>query len=187
MEALVTAFVAAFLCGWGDKTQLIAALLTARTGRPGIILLGLFAAALASHTVAAAAGVMVAGSIPPAAMSLMVALALLFGGIAGFVPRAEPSLGSMKLPLILVVFLLCLGAEVGDRAQFLTFALAGRFDSVALATAGATAGTFAACLPAILLGDQLKAALPLRALRYGVAALFLIAGFVVAVQALGLA
>ena len=35
MEALVTAFVAAFLAEWGDKTQLIAAMLAARTRKPG--------------------------------------------------------------------------------------------------------------------------------------------------------
>jgi putative Ca2+/H+ antiporter (TMEM165/GDT1 family) len=34
MEALVTAFVAAFLGEWGDKTQLIVAMLAAGTKRP---------------------------------------------------------------------------------------------------------------------------------------------------------
>lgn len=186
MDALVSAFVAAFLAGWGDKTQLVVALLAARTQRPTTILAGLFLAALASHAVAAFAGTLIAGTITIRAMSLMVALALLFGGGAGLIRRREPSLGTMKLPLILTALLLCLAAETGDRAQFLTFALAGRFDAPVLAAAGATAGTLAACLPAALLGARLQVDLPIRAIRYVVAGLFLITGFIVAVQALQL-
>ena len=56
-----------------------------------------------------------------------------------------------------------------------------------MAAAGATAGTLAACLPAAVLGDRFFEAVPLRAIRYGIAALFLVAGFIVAVGALGLA
>ena len=52
MDALVTAFVAAALGEWGDKTQLIVAMLAAQSGRPGRVLIGLFLAALASSLVA---------------------------------------------------------------------------------------------------------------------------------------
>ena len=76
---------------------------------------------------------------------------------------------------------------MGDRTQFLTFALAGRFDSALLAAAGATAGALAACLPALILGEQLEKAAPMRVLRYAGAALFLLAGFIAAVNALQLA
>lgn len=184
MEPLVTTFVAVFLSGWGDKTQFIVALLAARSGRPGLVLAGLLVAALASNLVAAWAGTMIGATIPPRAASLMVALALLLGG---FVPRSAPSLGSMKLPLILVAAILCLAAETGSRGQFLTFALAARFDSVWLAMAGASAGLLAATVPAALLGDRLAKAIPLRAIRFTTGGLFLIIGFIVAMQALRLA
>ncbi|MDQ8756818.1 TMEM165/GDT1 family protein [Sphingosinicella sp. LHD-64] len=187
MDALVTAFVAAFLAGWGDPTQRVTARLSARTGRPGLVILGLLAAIVASSVVAGAAGVLVAGTVPVRAMSLMVALALLYSGVAGLIPRRDPSLGSMTLPAVLIAAILSLAAEMGERAQFLTFALAGRFDSLPLTAAGAAAGTLAACLPAALLGDAFFGAVPLRAIRYAVAGLFLIAGFIVAVGALGLA
>jgi putative Ca2+/H+ antiporter (TMEM165/GDT1 family) len=186
MDALVTAFVAAFLAGWGDPTQRVTARLSAQTGRPGFVILGLVAL-VASSVVAGAAGVMIAGTVSVSAMSLMVALALLYSGVAGLIPRRDPSLGSMRLPAIFTAAILCLAAELGERAQFLTFALAGRFGSMELAAAGATAGTLAACLPAALLGDRFFEAVPLRAIRYTVAALFLVAGFIVAVQALQLA
>lgn len=187
MDALLTAFVAAALAEWGDKTQLLVAMLAATTQRPGRVLAALALAALASNLAAAYAGLFVAGTITIRAMTLMVALALLFAGISGLIRRKPPAPSAPKRLLILSAAILLLAAEFGDRTQFLTFALAGRFDSAPLAAAGATAGTLAACLPAALLGDKLGEALPLRAIRYTVAALFLIAGFLTAVQALQLA
>ena len=186
MEALVTAFVAAALAEWGDKTQLVVVMLAATTRRPGQVLAGLALAALASNVVAGLAGVYIAQTITIRAMTLMTALALLFAGGSGLIRRKPPAPATIRVPL-LTALILCLAAEMGDRTQFLTFALAGRFDSAPLAAAGATAGTLAACLPAVLLGDRLSTVVPLRAIRYAVAALFLIAGFIVAMQALQLA
>ncbi|HWT13041.1 MAG TPA: TMEM165/GDT1 family protein [Allosphingosinicella sp.] len=187
MDALVTAFVAAALGEWGDKTQLVVALLAARSGRPAAVLAGLFVAAALSCGAAAFAGALVAETITIRAMTLLVAVALLFAGIAGLIRRKPPSIGSARTPALLAAIILCLAAELGDRTQFLTFALAGRFDSPALAGAGATAGMLAACVPAALLGAQLQSLVPVRAIRIGGAALFLITGFIVAVNALRLA
>jgi putative Ca2+/H+ antiporter (TMEM165/GDT1 family) len=187
MDALLTTFVAAALAEWGDKTQLVVAALAARRGKPVLIMLGLFLAALASNFVAAYAGAYVNDGIAIRAMTLLVALALLFGGIAGLFRRKPPSLGSGRAPLLVTAFVLCLAAELGDRSQFFAFAFAARFDSPALAAAGATAGIMVAAVPAILLGDRLLTAVPLRAIRYSVAGLFLIAGFITAMQALQLA
>lgn len=186
MDALVTTFVAAALAEWGDKTQLLVAALTARSGRPGRILAALFAAVLVSNLFAAMAGVLVGGLITGRAMTLLVALALLFAGLAGLIRRQSGGLGDSANPLFLAAFILFLAAEFGDRSQFLTFALAGRFDSVALATAGAVAGIMAAAIPAALLGARLESVVPVRAIRYAGAAAFLLIGFIVAVQALQL-
>lgn len=187
MDALVTAFVAASLGEWGDRTQLIVAMLAARSGRPGRVLIGLFLAAVASSLAAAFAGTLIASTITIRAMTLMVALSLLFAGVSGLIRRKEPSAGSTRTPLILAAFVLCLAAEIGDRTQFVTFALAGRFNSPALAAAGATAGIIATALPAALLGDRLKAVVPMRGIRIAGAILFLIAGFLTAINALQLA
>ena len=186
MDALLTTLVAAFLAEWGDKTQLLVAMLAATTRRPATVLAALFLAALASNVAAAIAGVYIADTIAIRAMTLMVALALLFGGASGLLRRKPPAPTAPKRLLILSAAILLLAAEFGDRTQFLTFALAGRFDSAPLAAAGATAGTLAACLPAALLGDKLATTVPLRAIRYTVAGLFLIAGFITAVNALRL-
>jgi putative Ca2+/H+ antiporter (TMEM165/GDT1 family) len=186
MAALLTAFVAAFLCAWGDKTQLLVATLSAGTKKPGQVVAGLILAALASNIAAAYAGIWIASSITIRAMTLLTALALLFAGLSGLIARRQKPESGGRVP-ILATFILCLAAEMGDRIQFLTFALAGRFDSAPLAAAGASAGLVAACLPAAMLGDHLQSAIPVRAIRWAVSAVLTLAGFIVAVRALQLA
>ena len=186
MDALVASFVAAFLSGWGDKTQLLAALLVGRTNRPGILLLSLLAALLAGHLFAAFAGAALVGMMPIRAAGLLLALALLFAGLAGLVRRRAPSAGSLTLPLLVAATIMLLAAQIGDRAPFITFALAARFDAPLLAAAGGTAGALAACLPALALGGEFEAKVPLRAIQLGIAALLLVAGVAVAVSALAL-
>ncbi|HST36180.1 MAG TPA: TMEM165/GDT1 family protein [Allosphingosinicella sp.] len=186
MEALVTAFVAAFLGEWGDKTQLVVAMLAATTKKPGQVLIGLFLAALASSVAASLAGVYIAQTVTIRAMTLLTALALLFAAGSGLITRRDPAPATARVP-ILTAFILCLAAELGDRTQFTTFALAGRFNSAPLAAAGATAAILAACIPAAMLGASFRETIPLRPIRYAVAALFLIVGFIAAVKALQLA
>ncbi|WP_129792034.1 TMEM165/GDT1 family protein [Sphingosinicella sp. CPCC 101087] len=186
MDALVTAFVAASLAEWGDKSQLLVALLAARSGRPGLVLAGALAAAILSSAAAAFAGTLIGGTITIRAMSLLVALALLFAGVAGLVRRGPPALGSPRTPAILAAAILCLAAQMGDRTQFITFALSGRFDSPSLAAAGAIAGILGAAVPAALLGRSFATTVPIRAIRIVGAFLFLITGFVVALKALQL-
>jgi putative Ca2+/H+ antiporter (TMEM165/GDT1 family) len=186
MAALLASFVAAFLCAWGDRTQFLAATLAAGTKKPGPVLAGLILAALASNIVAAFAGVWIAGTINLRAMTLLTALALLFGGLFGLIPRKQKPESAARFPLI-ATFILCLAAETGDRVQFLTFALAGRFDSAPLAAAGASAGMIAACVPAVMLGDRLQSTVPVRGIRWAVAGLLLVVGFIIAMKALQLA
>jgi len=185
MEALVTSFVAALIAGWSDKTQSVTAMLAETTKRPLLVLAGLFLALAASNIVAGIAGVYIAQAINVRAQTLLLALALLFAGASGLIRRRPPRPATIKLPL-LTAFILCLATELGDRTQFLTFALAGRFDSAPFAAAGATAGALAACLPALILGARLDKAVPMRVIRYAGSALFLLTGFIAAVQALQL-
>ena len=186
MDALVTSFVAAFLSGWGDKTQLLTALLVSRTDRRGILFLSLFAALLAGHLLAAFAGGALVGLIPIRAAGLLLGLALLLAGLTGLIPRRAPNAGSLTLPLAIAATIMLLAAQLGDRAPFVTFALAARFDAPMLAAAGGTAGALAACLPALALSKEIEAKLPLRAIRLGIALLFVIAGVAVSVSALAL-
>ena len=188
MDALLTTFVAAALAEWGDRTQLFVIVLAARFAKPGAILAGLGVAALANALIAAFGGAFVHDLVATRALLLLVALALLMAGAGSLISRRPPAIAARWrtgafVTAAVSLFLL----EIGDKTQFLTFALAARFDSVALAAAGATAGILAANAPAAVLGEALGRTAPVRAIRYAIASLFLIGGSIVAVKALELA
>lgn len=187
MEALLTTFVAAALAEWGDKTQLLVIALAARYGKAAPILLGVAVAALANSLIAAAGGILVNGYIVLRAISLLIAVALIFAGVAGLIGGKAPETGRDwgRGPFLAAAagfFVL----EFGDKTQFLTFALAARFDALALAAAGATAGILVSCAPAALMGTELGKYVPLKAVRIGVGILFLLVAFIVAINALQL-
>jgi putative Ca2+/H+ antiporter (TMEM165/GDT1 family) len=187
LEALLTTFVAALLAEWGDKTQLLVVALAAHYRRPLPILAGVAVAALANAMIASAGGVFVNGYVVLRAASLLVAVALLFAGVAGFLGGKAPDLGDLRKT---GPFLASVGSffvlEFGDKTQFLTFSLVAQFDSFALGVAGASAGVLAASVPAVLLGETYPRSVPLRPVRIAIACLFLTVGLVVALKALRL-
>lgn len=186
METLLGAFMAAGLAEFGDKTQLLVIALMLRFGRPGAVLAGVSAGALANAAIAAAGGAMIHDMIMLRAASLLVALALLYAGIAGLIAARSPELRGWKLPAAAAAAIAFFLAEFGDKTQFLTLALAARYDAPLLAAAGATAGIIAANLPVLALGARARALLPLRAIRIGASVCFLLAGSIVAINALRL-
>ncbi len=189
MDALLTTFLAALLAEVGDKTQLLVLALAVRYQRPVPVLLGVAAAAVANNLIAAIGGVVIHGLITLRAISLLVAIALVFAGVAGLIrQRDESEMGSTWKtgPFITTTscfFLL----EFGDKTQFLTVALSAQYNALMLAAAGATAGVLAANAPIVFLAGRATSVLPLKPLRIGIAVLFLLAGFIVAIGALRLA
>lgn len=183
MEPLVTAFVGAALAEWGDKTHFLVMALAARFGRPGRILAGAALAALAGSAIAAVAGSLLAGIITIRALTLLVAVALLFAGFAGLIGERAPerALKWTHTPFLAAAIGFFV-VEFGDRSQFLTFAIAARYDSAVLTALGATAGLLAASVPAALHGEQLAKAAPMRGLKTAIACLFLLAGLIVAIH-----
>ncbi len=187
MDALLTTFIAALLAEFGDKTQLLALALAVRYRAPLSVLAGVALAALANNLLAAAGGVLINGLITLRAITLLVAIALIFAGVAGFLRQQDESgMGSTwKTGPFLTTAVCYFLLEFGDKTQFLTATLAARYDALALAAAGGTMGVIAANVPIVLLGDR-ASALPLKPIRFSIAALFLLAGFVVAINALRL-
>jgi putative Ca2+/H+ antiporter (TMEM165/GDT1 family) len=77
-------------------------------------------------------------------------------------------------------------AEIGDKTQIATVALAARYQDAVAVVAGTTIGMMLANAPVLWFGDRLATRLPLRAIRYGAAALFALLAIVTAADALGL-
>lgn len=192
MDALITTFIAAALAEVGDKTQLLVIAFAVRYRAPAPVIAGVAVAALANSLLAAAGGTLISGAITLRAISLLVAIALLFAGVAGFIrgkSAAEigPGWGATWKTGPFVTTAACFFLiEFGDKTQFLTLALSAQFDAFGLAAAGATAGVVAANLPAIVLAERAPDMLKLGRLRLAVAALFLLVGSVVGLTALRL-
>lgn len=187
MDALFISFLAAALGEFGDRTQLLVALLAVRFGRALPVLAGAAVGALANAFIASLAGVLVNDGITLRAISLLVAVAMIYAGATGFFEKKPLAIGDRwRTGAFFSSALLFFLAEFGDKTQFLTFAFAAQYDALWLTALGAGAGMLAAAAPAALLGRRFEATLPLRPIRYGVAALFLFGGFIVAINALRL-
>ena len=72
-------------------------------------------------------------------------------------------------------------AEMGDKTQLATVALAARFDALAWVVIGTTLGMMLANAPAVLLGEGLARRLPLDKIRWIAASVFVLTGIVTVV------
>jgi putative Ca2+/H+ antiporter (TMEM165/GDT1 family) len=158
----------------GDKTQLLALLLAARFRRPGPIVAGILLATLANHAAAAAVGGWVAAQLGPTLLRwvigggfvLMAAWMLVPDNLDDDELRTGPSRFGVLGTTVVAFFL----AEMGDKTQIATVALAARFPDLWAVVAGTTLGMMIANVPAVFLGERVARAVPMR-LVHGVSAL----------------
>lgn len=187
MDALLPPLVAAFLAEWGDKTQLLAAMLSIRFRRPRAVLAGIALAAFLNSLAAAFAGSLIADLLTFRALTLMAAVALIFAGVGGLLPQKAPKLHSQGVGgVVFASFFAFAVLEFGDKTQFMTTALAARSDSIWLAAIGATIGIVAANAPAIMMAERFTVTVPVRPIRIVAGVILLLAGVITALGALRL-
>jgi putative Ca2+/H+ antiporter (TMEM165/GDT1 family) len=171
MDAFLVATGIVALAEIGDKTQLLAFLLAARFRRPLPIILGIFIATLLNHAFAAAVGALVSELLGPSVMRWVLGLSFLAMAIWALIPdhvdEAEAALP--KLGVFLTTLLAFFLAEMGDKTQVATVALAARYTEIAAVVAGTTLGMMIANVPAVLFGERIANRIPL-ALVHGIAA-----------------
>lgn len=187
MEALVPAFIAALVTQFGDRSAWLAAVLGDRYRRPLIVALAAGLAHALGNGLAALGGGLVAAMLTPNAKALLVALALLLGGGGALFPmgkldRLERWRMGPVVTALLGIFILALG----DRTQFLTFAIAAGTGAPWLAATGAALGAFAVAFVATLVGEIGWQKLPQRGWRIASGVAMLGAGAVVGLGALRL-
>lgn len=177
MEALFTSTALVALAEMGDKTQLLAMLLATRFRRPLPIMLGILAATLANHFLAALLGHSIAGVLTQAWFRYAVAASFIIMAGWTLIPDKFDEDEPLKAPTKAGVFITTLVAfflvEMGDKTQVATVALGARFDNVLAVTSGTTLGMMIANVPAVLFGETLARKVPMRALQVAAALLFL--------------
>jgi putative Ca2+/H+ antiporter (TMEM165/GDT1 family) len=187
MDALMAALVAAALAQFGDRTAWLAAILSDRYRKPGLVIAMAALALVAASGLAAALGAVIGPKLAPNAQQLMLALALLLQGGGSFFPAKAPErLDRWKIGAIATTALGLFILAFGDGVQFIVLTLAARTAVPALAAIGATIGSLVVIVPAALMGEAALLKLRLKPLRIAIGTVFLIFGIVLALGALRL-
>jgi putative Ca2+/H+ antiporter (TMEM165/GDT1 family) len=178
LEAFLVSTGIVALGEMGDKTQLLALLLAARFRRPVPIILGILVATLANHTAAGLVGDWIARALGPDWLRWVIGGSFLAMAAWMLVPdEIDASEGGRQLfgvfGTTVVAFFL---AEMGDKTQIATVALAARYHALAEVVVGTTLGMMIANVPAVLLGDRAARKVSMRLVHAIAAAIFALLG-----------
>jgi putative Ca2+/H+ antiporter (TMEM165/GDT1 family) len=176
VQALIVSFIAVAIAEIGDKTQLLSLTLAAKYRRPWPICIGIFLATLANHALAGEVGALLAHWISPRALQWAVAIS--FVAMAGWalIPDkadAEAATKHSGHGLVVATIITFFLAEMGDKTQIATVALAAQYRPLWQVVAGTTLGMMAANVPVVWLGARFASRIPLRMARTSAAVLFL--------------
>jgi putative Ca2+/H+ antiporter (TMEM165/GDT1 family) len=187
MEAFLVSAGLVAVAEIGDKTQLLAIVLATRFRKPVPIVLGILAATLANHALAAFAGQFAAGLIEGQWFRIAIAASFVVMGLWTLVPdkldedEAPRGRGGVFLTTLVAFFLVAMG----DKTQLATVALGAQFDNLVAVTAGTTLGMMLANVPAVLLGNALVQRISMKAVRLVAAASFVAVGAWMLAETLG--
>lgn len=178
MNAFLISTAIVALAEIGDKTQLLAFILAARFRKPWPIVLGILIATLANHALAGALGTWLIALLSPQVLRWVLGLSFL--AMAGWMLIPDKfNEDDAKLARFgvfgttLVAFFL---AEMGDKTQVATVALAAQYQAFIAVVAGTTLGMMIANVPAVLLGDRIAGRMPVRLVHGVAAAIFAVLG-----------
>jgi putative Ca2+/H+ antiporter (TMEM165/GDT1 family) len=186
LEAFLVSTGVVALAEFGDKTQLLAFILAARFRKPVPIIGAILAATLANHALAGAVGAWITSLLGPQTLRIVLGLSFIAMALWTLIPDRLDE-GAAKLPhagvfaTTLVAFFL---AEMGDKTQIATVALAARYHAFGAVVAGTTLGMMIANVPAVLVGGRLAHRLPIRLVHAIAAAIFAVLG-VIALTGIG--
>lgn len=174
MEALLVSTLVVALGEIGDKTQLLSLLLAARFKRPVPIIVGIFAATLLNHSFAGLVGGWIRSAVSPDLLRLGLGISFVAIALWALKPDklVEKEQAYGRFGIFAVTLLAFFLAEIGDKTQLATVALAARFDNLVAVVAGTTLGMLLADVPAVLLAERLSLKVPVHMMRYAAAALF---------------
>ena len=162
----------------GDKTQLLAFILAAKFRKPGPIIAGILAATLVNHGFAGALGSWITSLVGPEVLRWI--LGLSFIGMAAWtlIPDTidEKEAKTARFGVFGTTLVAFFMAEMGDKTQVATIALAARYHSFFAVVAGTTLGMMIANVPAVLLGDRIADRMPVTLVHRIAAAIFAILG-----------
>jgi putative Ca2+/H+ antiporter (TMEM165/GDT1 family) len=177
MEALLISLATVAVAEMGDRTQLLSLVLATHYRQPWPILGGILLATLANHAAAGAVGVWFGRFLSPALLDGIVGAGMLAMALWTLKPdRFDEDAPIGRRGAFLATLVAFFIAEIGDKTQIATVALAAGYESLAAVVAGTTAGMLLANAPVVFLGKAFADRLPMSLIHRGAAALFAMLG-----------
>ncbi len=179
MEALFISTGIVALAEVGDKTQLLAFILAARFKKPIPIILGILVATIINHGLAGALGGWIITYVNPAILRWILGLSFIAMAIWTMIPdkiEEEQTQVAQKLGIFGATFVTFFLAEMGDKTQLATIAMAAHYGVPHLVVMGTTLGMLIADVPAVLMGDKLTNKISMKWVHSVAAAIFIFLG-----------
>jgi putative Ca2+/H+ antiporter (TMEM165/GDT1 family) len=179
MEALLISTGVVALAEIGDKTQLLAFILAARFKKPLPIIAGILCATIVNHGMAGALGAWITATLSPEVLRWVLGASFLGMAAWTLIPdkiEEEETRIAGKFGVFgatLVTFFL---AEMGDKTQIATVAMAAHYAYPLLVVIGTTLGMLIADVPAVFAGDKLASKIPMKLVHSIAAAIFALLG-----------
>lgn len=179
MESLLISTGVVALAEIGDKTQLLAFILAARFKKPVPIILGIFCATVVNHGLAGALGAWITSVVSPDAMRWILGISFIGMAIWTMIPdkieEEETQLGKKwgVFGATLITFFL---AEMGDKTQIATVALAAHYAAPLMVVIGTTLGMLIADVPAVFVANKFAEKIPMKLVHSIAAAVFAVLG-----------
>lgn len=179
MESLFVSTGVVALAEIGDKTQLLAFILAARFKKPVPIIAGILLATLVNHGLAGALGAWITATISPDVLRWILGVSFIAMAAWTLIPdkiEDEETQVAQKLGVFGATLITFFLAEMGDKTQIATVAMAAHYPDPMLVVAGTTLGMLIADVPAVFVGDKLAGKIPMKLVHSIAAGMFAVLG-----------
>ena len=186
-QAFIVSTSVVALAEMGDKTQLLSLILAARYRKPMPIVLGILVATLLNHAIAGALGAWLSSLMRPEVLNWVMAAVFIAMGLWILVPdkldEDDVAVPKQQMGVFFATVVAFFLAEMGDKTQFATIALAAQYSDVLSVVLGTTLGMMMANAPAVYLGNRFAQRLPTKIIHMIAAIIFIAIGVLTAVKA----
>ena len=179
MEALLVSTGVVALAEIGDKTQLLAFILAARFKKPWPVIAGILCATIVNHGLAGALGAWITSAVSPGILRWALGASFIGMAIWTLIPdkiEEEETQVARRLGVFGATVVTFFLAEMGDKTQIATVALAAHYANPLLVVIGTTLGMLLADVPAVFIGNKLANKIPMKLVHSIAAAIFAVLG-----------
>jgi len=179
MESLLVSTGVVALAEIGDKTQLLAFILAARFKKPLPIVAGILVATIVNHGLAGALGAWITAAIRPEVLRWVLGASFIGMAIWTMIPdeiEEDETQVARRFDVFGATLITFFLAEMGDKTQIATVAMAAHYGTPVVVVVGTTLGMLIADVPAVFVGDKLANRIPMKLVHSIAAAVFAVLG-----------